>query len=117
MAWWRPHLGISRGPGHARALQQRAVTVAKNGLKKAQKQVVVKSPCVYVSTQAHEPYLWATSMSGIIRVYGSGYMANLKGGRSLNSDPLELRIRIEFGSEDHAMTVHRYGHHTLSCAP
>ena len=85
--------------------------------KKAQKQVVVKNPCVYFSPQAHEPYLWATSMSGIIRVYGSGYMANLKGGRSLNSDPLELRIRIEFGSEDHAMTVHRYGHHTLFCAP
>ena len=79
--------------------------------------MVVKKPCVYFSPQAHEPYLWATSMSGIIRVYGSGYMANLKGGRSLNSDPLELRIRIEFGSEDHAMTVHRYGHHTLSCAP
>ena len=27
---------------------------------------------------------------------GSEYMAYLKGARSLNSDPLELRIRIEF---------------------
>jgi len=56
-------------------------------------------------------------MSGIIRANGSGYIANLKGARSLNSDPLELRIRIEFGPEEDAMSVHRYGHHTLSCAP